>query len=617
VFLTEISPDGSRLTNSTVFGAKRIDIGNKVALDAAGDIFIVGSEIYTNFPTTNSFGSLLGTNSLRFGGAYDAFVTAIKADWSSAYYSVLIGGNKNTFGNDLAVDLQTNVFITGLTSATNFPTQNASRFWFNGTNFINGTNYINGDRLSNKTNAFLAEIAFTSVTPLSLAVQPTNVTIGFGGTTNFSVTVNGAPGPFTYQWQTNGVNLKDGGNFRGTTSSTLTITNAQFRDSGTNYSVIVSYGPNQSLTASNITLTVSQYPVILVPLTNQTVAVGSTVTFNLVASGKPLFYGWLKNPTVAPYIPLKNSSHISGVTTGTLTIKDAQTNDTGQYYVLVATNPVIIDGELVSDYVDSPATLTVLPNLSIVTPPTNQTVAIGSTVIFSVTAVGNTPLHYSWLLNGAPLTNGPAFSGVTNSTLTITNVQTSEAGAYQVDISDDGGSTNVSAALTVLPNLTIVTPPTNQTVSVGSTVNFSITVVGNTSLFYSWLLNGTQLTNGSTFSGVTNSTLTIANVQMNNAGTYQVDVSDDGGSTNASAMLAVLLSPSFNFPARLGSSGLVLSGSGGSNDGTYFVLTSSNLATPLNLWTPIVTNQFDSQGRFNFTNQQTNLPAAFYILKEN
>jgi hypothetical protein len=237
---------------------------------------------------------------------------------------------------------------------------------------------------------------------------------------------------------------------------------------------------------------------------------------------------------------------------------------------------------------------------------------VGSTVNFGITVVGNSPLFYSWLLNGGQLTNGSTFSGVTNSTLTITDVQTNAAGTYQVDVSDSGGSTDAIATLTVLPDLSIVTPPTNQTVGVGSTVNFSITVVGNSSLFYSWLLNGGQLTNGSTFSGVTNSTLTITNVQMNDAGTYQVDVSDSDGSTNASAILTVLLAPSFNAPTSMG----ILNGVGGSNDGTYFVLTSSNLATPLNLSTPIATNQFGSQGQFSYTNQQTNLPAAFYILKE-
>jgi hypothetical protein len=452
VFLTKISPDGSNILDSTVFGGKRIDIGNQVVLDAAGDMFVVGSENSTNFPTANAFGSLLATNSLK-RGVYDAFVTAISSNWSSVYYSVGLGGNKDTYGYGIAVDpATTNVFLTGITSCTNFPTQNASRFWFNGTNFINGTNYINGADLSNKTNAFLAEITFTYMTPLSIAVQPTNTTIGLGGSTNLSVTVNGTTGPLTYQWQTNGVNLANGQHFLGVNSSTLIITNAQLSDSGTNYGVIVGYGPGLSLMESNITLTVSSYPVITTSLTNQTVGAGATVTFSTATSGKPLFYGWLKNPTNAPYTLLKNSSRISGATTGTLTIKDAQTNDTALYYVLVANNPVLkSDGTLVTNFIDSYSYLTVLPTPFIITGPTNQTVGPGSTVNFTVVASG-APLSYKWSTNGGVtfLTNGSTFSGVTNSTLTITNAQPSDAGTYTVYVSNGIEPTNVSAILTVL-----------------------------------------------------------------------------------------------------------------------------------------------------------------------
>jgi len=66
-----------------------------------------------------------------------------------------------------------------------------------------------------------------------------------------------------------------------------------------------------------------------------------------------------------------------------------------------------------------------------------------------------------------------------------------------------------------------------------------------------------------------------------------------------------------------GSNGsFVLSGVGGTNNGTYHVLTTTNLLVPLTNWTPIATNQFDSQGGFIFTNSaQTNSPQKFYLLQ--
>ncbi len=61
---------------------------------------------------------------------------------------------------------------------------------------------------------------------------------------------------------------------------------------------------------------------------------------------------------------------------------------------------------------------------------------------------------------------------------------------------------------------------------------------------------------------------------------------------------------------------LVLSGTGGVTNGSYYVLISTNLAAPLTNWTRLLTNQFDGGGNFNFTNaMNTNSPQSFYMLQ--
>ena len=61
---------------------------------------------------------------------------------------------------------------------------------------------------------------------------------------------------------------------------------------------------------------------------------------------------------------------------------------------------------------------------------------------------------------------------------------------------------------------------------------------------------------------------------------------------------------------------LVLSGTGGVTNGSYYVLISTNLAAPLTNWTRLVTNQFDGGGNFNLTNaMNTNSPQSFYLLQ--
>jgi len=62
--------------------------------------------------------------------------------------------------------------------------------------------------------------------------------------------------------------------------------------------------------------------------------------------------------------------------------------------------------------------------------------------------------------------------------------------------------------------------------------------------------------------------------------------------------------------------GLVMSGTGGTTNGTFYVLVSTNVALPLNQWTSVATNLFDGSGHFIFTNAiNPNSPQAFYLLQ--
>jgi fibronectin-binding autotransporter adhesin len=60
----------------------------------------------------------------------------------------------------------------------------------------------------------------------------------------------------------------------------------------------------------------------------------------------------------------------------------------------------------------------------------------------------------------------------------------------------------------------------------------------------------------------------------------------------------------------------VFSGTGGAANGTYYVLTSTNVALPVNEWRPVGTNTFDASGAFNFTTAiSAGGPQQFYILQ--
>ena len=61
---------------------------------------------------------------------------------------------------------------------------------------------------------------------------------------------------------------------------------------------------------------------------------------------------------------------------------------------------------------------------------------------------------------------------------------------------------------------------------------------------------------------------------------------------------------------------LVLSGTGGPTNGTYYVLASTNIASPLSNWTSIATQSFGADGSFQFTTGLVGgIPKRFYALQ--
>ncbi|HKW28536.1 MAG TPA: LamG-like jellyroll fold domain-containing protein [Verrucomicrobiae bacterium] len=74
--------------------------------------------------------------------------------------------------------------------------------------------------------------------------------------------------------------------------------------------------------------------------------------------------------------------------------------------------------------------------------PASATAVIGDTVTFSAKALGG-GLNYQWSFGASPI------SGATNNTLTLTNVGLASAGTYNILVSNNLGTTNASAVLTV------------------------------------------------------------------------------------------------------------------------------------------------------------------------
>ena len=74
------------------------------------------------------------------------------------------------------------------------------------------------------------------------------------------------------------------------------------------------------------------------------------------------------------------------------------------------------------------------------TQPADSTSYTGSQVTFAPVVDGTDPLAYQWLKDGNPI------AGATNLTLSLTNLQIANAGAYSLRVTNALGSANTSAA---------------------------------------------------------------------------------------------------------------------------------------------------------------------------
>jgi hypothetical protein len=123
--------------------------------------------------------------------------------------------------------------------------------------------------------------------------------------------------------------------------------------------------------------------------------------------------------------------------------------------------------------------------------------------------------------------------------LILTNVPPSAAGRYRALVLNAAGSElSANALLTALIPAIIQQQPQNVITNAGRTVSFSVSAIGTGPLRYQWRFDGAGI------SGATNATLTLTNVQVENAGFYTVAITDDvGPMISAPARLTVLIEP--------------------------------------------------------------------------
>lgn len=260
----------------------------------------------------------------------------------------------------------------------------------------------------------------------TIAAQPANQIVTAGQPATFSVTATGTA-PLRYQW------LKNNTNIGGATGASYTTPATLVGDSGAKFDVAVSNAAG-SVTSTLATLTVNAAavaPTITTQPVNQTVTVGQTAMFSVAATGTaPLSYQWQKN-----------SANISGATAASYTTPATVAGDNGATFAVIVSNAA-------ASVTSTMATLTVnaaAVGPTITTQPANQTVTVGQTATFSVTATGTAPLSYQWQKNSVNIAGATAASYTTPATVSGDN-----GAKFDVIVSNTAGTqTSTMATLTV------------------------------------------------------------------------------------------------------------------------------------------------------------------------
>ena len=173
-------------------------------------------------------------------------------------------------------------------------------------------------------------------------------------------------------------------------------------------------------------------PVITTQPSNQTASSGQTATFSVVATGTSLTYQWKQG-----------STSIAGANAASYTTPPTSATDNGSQFEVTVSNP---GGSVTSNA----AVLSVNAKPLITMQPANQSVTVGATATFTVTAAGTAPLSYQWQKASTNI------SGATSASYTTPATALTDSGSqFDVIVSNSlGNATSSMATLTVT-----ATPP--------------------------------------------------------------------------------------------------------------------------------------------------------------
>ena len=389
-------------------------------------------------------------------------------------------------------------------------------------------------------------VSFTCWDAPVIKTQPKNKKAAEGTSVTISaVSKNGE----TIQWQVNRndgngfVDLTETGSWHGTDTDVLTFTATASKD-GFRFRLVVSNVAGK-VTSDAVTFTCVTVPVFETqPVTPQTVAEGTTVSFTAISANADSIKWQVNRNDGNGYVDLGNTATYSGATTNTLSI--AVSTKTASYkYRAVATN---IAGSANSRV----ATFVCVVKPKITTQPVSQKVLYRSEATLTVNS-SNADSYYWQVDKGSGFEKartGDYISGVSTNTLTVTANSTTAAYKFRavaVNIAGETYSNTVTVTGVKVPSFD--SQPKNQSgYDDGDTVTF--TCASSNADSVKWQVDRkdgsgfVDLNESPTYSGVKTYALTCVVKESLKDYKFRAVLTNIAGSTESNSVSITIPTPS-------------------------------------------------------------------------
>jgi hypothetical protein len=386
-------------------------------------------------------------------------------------------------------------------------------------------------------------------TPPLVVVQPADRSVFLGSSVSFSVVASGTS-PLSYQWQFNGTNIP------GSTGSSHVIPSAQYEDAGS-YRVLVSNSVGAAA-SSNAVLTVSPVTCTLPPAgilgwwrgegnaldqkgTNNGVLAGNT-TYGPGLVGQAFVFDGasdgvnLANPTSLQIQDFTIEAWIKRAST-------IQASKDPYNSGIIISYPfggygfgITDDGRL---FLTKNGESNVSSSRSVADTSFHHVAVtkVGSLVRFYIDGIGEVAPAYNpgFVFNGPPAIGGRGGDFAASFLGSIDEVSLYNRPLDGEEISSIYNSGTAGKCVAFAPS--ILVQPVSRTVTLASNVTFTVVADGSTPLVYQWVFKGAVI------SDATNSSLTLSNVQFDQAGNYAVVVTNAFGSAVSSNALLSVVAP--------------------------------------------------------------------------